>query len=86
MMPGQLIPKMNIEATFTDSSDNMLNPHVSEQQFFDLQKLFGKDSLENVILSDCITLEGITDQLRHIIQNKVQRPQIPFFSNFSKFK
>jgi hypothetical protein len=58
---------MNIEATFTDSSDNMLNPHVSEQQFFDLQKLFGKDSLENVILSDCITLEGITDQLRHII-------------------
>jgi hypothetical protein len=48
--------------------------------------LFGKDSLENVVLSECISVEGITDKLRNILHQKVQKPQVPFLSNFHKFK
>jgi hypothetical protein len=52
----------------------------------ELQNLFGKDSLENVVLSECISVEGITDKLRNILHQKVQKPQVPFVSNFHKFK
>ena len=48
--------------------------------------MFGKDSLENVVLSECISVEGITDKLRNILHHKVQKPQVPFLSNFHKFK
>jgi hypothetical protein len=52
----------------------------------EVQNLFGKDSLENVVLSECISVEGITDKLRNILHQKVKKPQVPFLSNFHKFK
>lgn len=29
--------------------------------------MFGKDSLENVVLTECISVDGITDKLRNIL-------------------
>ncbi len=48
--------------------------------------MFGKDSLENVVLTECISVDGITDKLRNILHSKVQKPQLPFVSNFHKFR
>ncbi len=61
LMAGQIIPKMNIAgAGFSESRQPRNNANVGFQREI-VGDLFGDESLEKVTLSECISVEGITD-------------------------